>query len=184
MTQQRPHIRNRNDHGNQNHHPRNKPGIGANQRPVTGCPGARGGTSPSWCTPITSNSQWFPRWRPMIAYGNSTQFRLPDPGVGALQGRCPSIIHPEPFSYLNRKLSFRSQLSSITSGLPGFPREVLERLPLEQNRTFSLRHQMLVRSSVGYPHRRAHCPTKYFEELFHQFPRASLWSFGVLKNLR
>jgi glycosyltransferase involved in cell wall biosynthesis len=107
-------------------------------------------------------------------------------GVGALVGGMPR------YKYLaNRVLTFIEnlalglKLSEYHTGYRGFRREVLERLPLEENSDdFVFDNEMLVQAAVfGYRFGELSCPARYFAEASSiNFRRSIVYGIGVLQT--
>lgn len=105
-------------------------------------------------------------------------------GKGALKGGMPM------YKYIaNRFLTFTqnvligNKLSEYHTGYRAFSREVLEKLPLEENSDdFVFDNQMLSQITyAGYDIAEVTCPTKYFAEASSiNFSRSTTYGFGVL----
>lgn len=105
-------------------------------------------------------------------------------GGGALSGGMPGWRY-----VANRALTFAgnlllgSKLSEFHTGYRAFRREVLERLPLEENSDdFVFDNQVLVQAlAAGYRIGEISCPTRYFAEASSiSFARSIRYGFGVL----
>ena len=84
---------------------------------------------------------------------------------------------------LIENLALGSKLSEFHTGFRGFRREVLERLPLDENSDdFVFDNQILVQApAAGYRIGELSCPTRYFEEASSiDFSRSVRYGFGVL----
>ena len=105
-------------------------------------------------------------------------------GTSALKGGMPR------YKYVaNRLLTFienvvlQRKLSEYHTGYRAFGREVLERLPLEENSNdFVFDNEMLAQViAFGYRIGEVSCPTRYFEDASSiSFSRAVRYGFGVL----
>jgi len=88
-------------------------------------------------------------------------------GVGALQGGMPLYKYiANRFLTFTENLLLNYKLSEYHTGYRAFTREVLERLPLNQNSDdFSFDNEMLAQGVYfGFRIGEISCPTKYFEE--------------------
>jgi glycosyltransferase involved in cell wall biosynthesis len=107
-------------------------------------------------------------------------------GVGALQGGMPLYKYiSNRFLTLIENFLLGHKLSEYHTGYRAFSREVLERLPLEQNSNdFLFDNQMLAQIIwFGYRIGELSCPTKYFEEASSiNFRRSFVYGLGVLKT--
>ncbi len=107
-------------------------------------------------------------------------------GVGALQGGMPLYKYlANRFLTLSQNLLCNHKLSEYHTGFRAFSKEVLERLPLDQNSDdFVFDNQML--SQIIYAKfsiAEITCPTKYFEEASSiNFSRSVTYGLGVLKT--
>jgi len=82
-----------------------------------------------------------------------------------------------------QNLALGSKLSEFHTGFRAFRREVLEKLPLEENSDdFVFDNQMLAQAlAAGFRVGEISCPTKYFEEASSiNFGRSVRYGFGVL----
>jgi hypothetical protein len=89
------------------------------------------------------------------------------------------------FLTLVENLLLGHKLSEYHTGYRAFSREILERLPLENNSNdFVFDNQMLAQIIwFGYRIGELTCPTKYFEEASSiNFRRSVVYGFGVLKT--
>jgi hypothetical protein len=123
----------------------------------------------------------------MIAYGEfDAVLASRILGIGALKGGMPR------YKYLaNRFLTFAEnillgqKLSEYHTGYRAFSREVLERLPLEENSDdFVFDNQMLAQIVwYGFRLGELSCPTKYFDDASSiSFRRSTIYGLGVLKT--
>lgn len=107
-------------------------------------------------------------------------------GVGALQGGMPLYKYiSNRFLTLFENLMLGHKLSEYHTGYRAFSREILERLPLEQNSNdFVFDNQMLAQIIwFGYRIGELSCPTKYFEDASSiNFRRSVVYGLGVLKT--
>lgn len=123
----------------------------------------------------------------MIAYGEfDAVLASRILGVGALQGGMPLYKYiSNRFLTLFENLMLGHKLSEYHTGYRAFSREVLERLPLEQNSNdFVFDNQMLAQIIwFGYRIGELSCPTKYFEDASSiNFRRSVIYGLGVLKT--
>lgn len=135
--------------------------------------------------------QYTPRLIPamaaMIAYGEfDAVLASRILGIGALQGGMPLYKYiANRFLTLFENILLGHKLSEYHTGYRAFSREVLERLPLEENSNdFVFDNQMLAQIIwYGYRIGELSCPTKYFPEASSiNFRRSSVYGLGVLKT--
>ena len=107
-------------------------------------------------------------------------------GIGALQGGMPLYKYiANRFLTLFENLMLGHKLSEYHTGYRAFSREVLERLPLEENSDdFVFDNQMLAQIIwLGFRIGELSCPTKYFEDASSiNFRRSVIYGLGVLKT--
>ena len=105
-------------------------------------------------------------------------------GVGAILGGMPRYkFYANRFLTLVENLLLRHKLSEYHTGYRAFSREILEKLPLENNSDdFVFDNQMLTQLVwFGYRIGEVSCPTKYFPEASSiNFRRSVIYGFGVL----
>jgi glycosyltransferase involved in cell wall biosynthesis len=135
--------------------------------------------------------QYTPRLIPamasMIAYGEfDTVLASRILGVGALKGGMPFYKYlANRFLTLVENLLLGHKLSEYHTGYRAFSREVLNRLPLENNSNdFVFDNQMLAQIIwFGYRIGELSCPTKYFTDASSiNFRRSVTYGFGVLRT--
>jgi glycosyltransferase involved in cell wall biosynthesis len=107
-------------------------------------------------------------------------------GKGALRGGMPFYKY-----VFNRFLTFfqnllmNQKLAEYHTGYRAFSREILEKLPLEENSDdFVFDNQMLAQIAfAGYIIGEVTCPTRYFEEASSiSFRRSTIYGLGVLRT--
>jgi len=107
-------------------------------------------------------------------------------GIGALKGGMPLYKYiANRFLTLFENLLLGHKLSEYHTGYRAFSREILERLPLENNSNdFLFDNQMLAQIIwFGYRIGEVSCPTKYFPEASSvNFRRSLMYGLGVLKT--
>jgi glycosyltransferase involved in cell wall biosynthesis len=107
-------------------------------------------------------------------------------GIGALKGGMPLYKYiSNRFLTLFENLLLGHKLSEYHTGYRAFSREILERLPLENNSNdFLFDNQMLAQIIwFGYRIGEVSCPTKYFPEASSiNFRRSLMYGLGVLKT--
>jgi glycosyltransferase involved in cell wall biosynthesis len=121
----------------------------------------------------------------MIAYGEfDAVLASRILGIGAIQGGMPRYkFYSNRFLTLVENLLLRHKLSEYHTGYRAFSREILEKLPLENNSDdFVFDNQMLAQLVwFGYRIGEVSCPTKYFPEASSiNFRRSVIYGFGVL----
>jgi len=121
----------------------------------------------------------------MIAFGEyDTVLGSRILGNGALAGGMPLYKYvANRFLTLFQNILMGQKLSEYHTGFRAFSREVLERLPLEENSDdFVFDNQMLAQIFFfGYRMGEISCPTRYFEEASSiNFQRSVKYGFGVL----
>jgi glycosyltransferase involved in cell wall biosynthesis len=135
--------------------------------------------------------QYTPRLIPamasMIAYGEfDAVLGSRILGIGALQGGMPYYKYiANRFLTLFENLLLGHKLSEYHTGYRAFSRDILERLPLEENSNdFVFDNQMLAQIIwFGYRIGELTCPTKYFEDASSiNFRRSVIYGLGVLKT--
>jgi glycosyltransferase involved in cell wall biosynthesis len=123
----------------------------------------------------------------MIAYGEfDAVLASRILGIGALEGGMPIYKYvANRILTLAENILLGHKLSEYHTGYRAFSREILERLPLEQNSDdFVFDNQMLAQIVwYGYRIGELSCPTKYFEEASSiNFSRSVTYGLGVLKT--
>lgn len=123
----------------------------------------------------------------MIAYGEfDAVLASRILGVGALKGGMPLYKYiANRFLTLFENLMLGHKLSEYHSGYRAFSREVLERLPLDENSDdFVFDNQMLAQIIwAGLRIGEVSCPTKYFADASSiNFKRSVTYGFGVLST--
>jgi glycosyltransferase involved in cell wall biosynthesis len=123
----------------------------------------------------------------MIAYGEfDAVLASRILGTGALKGGMPLYKYiSNRFLTLIENFFLNHKLSEYHTGYRAFSREILERLPMEQNSNdFLFDNQMLAQIiCFGYRIGELSCPTKYFEEASSiNFRRSVKYGLGVLKT--
>lgn len=123
----------------------------------------------------------------MIAYGEfDAVLASRILGIGALKGGMPRYkFYANRFLTLLENLLLGYKLSEYHSGYRAFSREILEKLPLEQNSDdFVFDNQMLAQIIwYGYRLGEVSCPTKYFPDASSiNFRRSVIYGLGVLKT--
>ena len=107
-------------------------------------------------------------------------------GIGALKGGMPLYKYiANRFLTLFENLLLGHKLSEYHTGYRAFSREILGRLPLENNSNdFLFDNQMLAQIIwFGYRIGEVSCPTKYFPEASSvNFRRSLMYGLGVLKT--
>lgn len=107
-------------------------------------------------------------------------------GIGALKGGMPLYKYiANRFLTLFENIMLGHKLSEYHTGYRAFSREILERLPLEQNSNdFVFDNQMLAQVIwFGFRIGELTCPTKYFEDASSiNFRRSVIYGLGVLKT--
>jgi glycosyltransferase involved in cell wall biosynthesis len=135
--------------------------------------------------------QYTPKLAPamasMIAYGEfDAVLASRILGVGALRGGMPLYKYvANRFLTLFENLLLGHKLSEYHTGYRAFSREVLEKLPLEENSDdFVFDNQMLAQLIwFGYRIGEVSCPTKYSHDSSSiSFRRSVTYGFGVLKT--
>ena len=126
-----------------------------------------------------------PAMASMIAYGEfDAVLASRILGIGALRGGMPLYKYiANRFLTLFENLLLGHKLSEYHTGYRAFSREVLERLPLEENSNdFVFDNQMLAQIIwFGYHIGELTCPTKYFEDASSiNFRRSVTYGLGVL----
>jgi glycosyltransferase involved in cell wall biosynthesis len=121
----------------------------------------------------------------MIAYGEfDAVLASRILGVGALKGGMPRYKYiANRFLTLTENILLGHKLSEYHTGYRAFSREVLEKLPLEQNSDdFVFDNQMLAQVVwYGFRVGELSCPTKYFREASSiNFRRSVTYGLGVL----
>jgi glycosyltransferase involved in cell wall biosynthesis len=121
----------------------------------------------------------------MIAYGEfDAVLASRILGVGALKGGMPVYKYvANRFLTLVENMLLGQKLSEYHSGYRAFSREILEKLPLEENSDdFVFDNQMLAQLVwYGYRIGELSCPTKYFEDASSiNFRRSVVYGLGVL----
>ena len=128
-----------------------------------------------------------PAMASMIAYGEfDAVLASRILGTGAIEGGMPIYKYiVNRFLTLFENLMLGHKLSEYHTGYRAFTREILERLPLEQNSNdFVFDNQMLAQI-VWFRYRIGEltCPTKYFEDASSiNFRRGVAYGVGVLKT--
>jgi len=128
-----------------------------------------------------------PAMASMIAYGEfDAVLASRILGTGAIEGGMPIYKYiANRFLTLFENLMLGHKLSEYHTGYRAFTREILERLPLEQNSNdFVFDNQMLAQIVwFGYRIGELTCPTKYFEDASSiNFRRSVAYGVGVLKT--
>jgi hypothetical protein len=123
----------------------------------------------------------------MIAYGEfDAVLASRILGVGAVRGGMPLYKYvANRFLTLFENLLLGHKLSEYHTGYRAFSREVLEKLPLEENSDdFVFDNQMLAQLIwFGYRIGEVSCPTKYSHDSSSiSFRRSVTYGFGVLKT--
>jgi len=123
----------------------------------------------------------------MIAYGEfDAVLASRILGVGALKGGMPLYKYiANRVLTLVENLLLGHKLSEYHTGYRAFSREILEKLPLDENSDdFVFDNQMLAQIVwYGYRIGEISCPTKYFKEASSiNFRRSVVYGFGVLKT--
>ena len=105
-------------------------------------------------------------------------------GKGALQGGMPVYKYiANRFLTLAQNILISQKLSEYHTGFRAFRREVIERLPLEENSDDFVFDNEMISQAVyfGYRIGEISCPTRYFEEASSiNFRRSVKYGFGVL----
>lgn len=105
-------------------------------------------------------------------------------GRGALKGGMPLYKYlSNRFLTLMENILINQKLSEYHTGYRAFSREVLEKLPIEENSDdFVFDNEILVQAVYfGFRIGEISCPTKYFEEASSiNFQRSVIYGFGVL----
>jgi len=105
-------------------------------------------------------------------------------GKGALKGGMPLYKYlSNRFLTLIENLLINQKLSEYHTGYRAFSREVLEKLPIEENSDdFVFDNEILVQAVYfGFRIGEISCPTKYFEEASSiNFRRSVVYGIGVL----
>lgn len=128
-----------------------------------------------------------PAMASMIAYGEfDAVLASRILGIGALEGGMPLYKYvANRFLTLFENLMLGHKLSEYHTGYRAFSREILERLPLENNSNdFVFDNQMLAQIIwFGYRIGELSCPTKYFTDASSiNFRRSVIYGLGVLKT--
>jgi glycosyltransferase involved in cell wall biosynthesis len=123
----------------------------------------------------------------MIAYGEfDAVLASRILGIGALKGGMPLYKYiANRFLTLFENLLLGHKLSEYHTGYRAFSREILEKLPLENNSDdFVFDNQMLAQIIwFGYRIGEITCPTKYFEDASSiNFRRSVTYGLGVVKT--
>ena len=123
----------------------------------------------------------------MIAYGEfDAVLASRILGIGALKGGMPRYKYiANRFLTLAENILLGHKLSEYHTGYRAFSRDLLERLPLDENSDdFVFDNQMLAQIVwFGYRIGEVSCPTKYFEEASSiNFRRSVVYGLGVLKT--
>jgi hypothetical protein len=123
----------------------------------------------------------------MIAYGEfDAVLASRILGIGALQGGMPLYKYiANRFLTLFENVLLGHKLSEYHPGYRAFSREILERLPLEQNSNdFVFDNQMLAQIiCFGYRIGELSCPTRYFTDASSiNFRRSVTYGLGVLRT--
>jgi len=123
----------------------------------------------------------------MIAYGEfDAVLASRILGIGALKGGMPLYKYiANRFLTLAENILLGHKLSEYHTGYRAFSRDILERLPLDENSDdFVFDNQMLAQIVwFGYRIGEVSCPTKYFEEASSiNFRRSVVYGLGVLKT--
>jgi glycosyltransferase involved in cell wall biosynthesis len=163
-------------------------GYGGNQK---SCYKAALGLGADIVIMVHPDYQYTPKLIPamasMIAYGEfDAVLGSRILGIGALQGGMPYYKYiSNRFLTLFENLLLGHKLSEYHTGYRAFSREILERLPLEENSNdFVFDNQMLAQIIwFGYRIGELTCPTKYFEDASSiNFRRSCIYGLGVLKT--
>src|SRR5512141_1531665 len=128
-----------------------------------------------------------PAMASMIAYGEfDAVLASRILGTGAIEGGMPIYKYvANRFLTLFENLMLGHKLSEYHTGYRAFTREILEKLPLEQNSNdFVFDNQMLAQIVwFGYRIGELTCPTRYFEDASSiNFRRGVTYGLGVLKT--
>lgn len=128
-----------------------------------------------------------PAMATMIAYGEfDAVLASRILGIGALRGGMPLYKYiSNRFLTLIENVLLGQKLSEYHTGYRAFSRELLERLPLENNSDdFVFDNQMLAQIIwFGYRIGEVSCPTRYFDDASSiSFQRSVTYGFGVLKT--
>jgi glycosyltransferase involved in cell wall biosynthesis len=128
-----------------------------------------------------------PAMASMIAYGEfDAVLASRILGTGAIEGGMPIYKYiANRFLTLFENVMLGHKLSEYHTGYRAFTREILERLPLEQNSNdFVFDNQMLAQIVwFGYRIGELTCPTRYFEDASSiNFRRGVAYGLGVLKT--
>lgn len=123
----------------------------------------------------------------MIAYGEfDAVLASRILGTGAIEGGMPIYKYiANRFLTLFENLMLGHKLSEYHTGYRAFTREILERLPLEQNSNdFVFDNQMLAQIVwFGYRIGELTCPTRYFDDASSiNFRRGVTYGLGVLET--
>jgi len=168
-------------------HPRNK-GYGGNQK---SCYRAALDLGADIVIMVHPDYQYTPKLIPamasMIAYDEfDAVLASRILGIGALQGGMPLYKYiANRFLTLFENVMLGHKLSEYHTGYRAFSREILERLPLQENSDdFVFDNQMLAQIVwFGYRIGELTCPTKYFEDASSiNFRRSVIYGLGVLKT--
>jgi glycosyltransferase involved in cell wall biosynthesis len=163
-------------------------GYGGNQK---SCYKAALGLGAEIVIMVHPDYQYTPKLIPamasMIAYGEfDAVLGSRILGIGALQGGMPYYKYiSNRFLTLFENLLLGHKLSEYHTGYRAFSREILEKLPLEENSNdFVFDNQMLAQIIwFGYRIGELTCPTKYFEDASSiNFRRSCIYGLGVLKT--
>lgn len=107
-------------------------------------------------------------------------------GKGALEGGMPVYKYiANRFLTLTQNILINQKLSEYHTGFRAFRRDLLERLPLEDNSDdFVFDNEMIVQAvHFGFRIGEISCPTRYFEEASSiNFSRSVKYGFGVLST--
>ena len=128
-----------------------------------------------------------PAMASMIAYGEfDAVLASRILGTGALEGGMPLYKYiANRLLTLSENLMLSYKLSEYHTGFRAFSREILERLPLQNNSNdFVFDNQMLAQIVwFGYRIGELTCPTRYFEDASSiNFRRSVAYGLGVLKT--
>jgi glycosyltransferase involved in cell wall biosynthesis len=128
-----------------------------------------------------------PAMASMIAYGEfDAVLASRILGIGALQGGMPLYKYiSNRFLTLFENLLLNHKLSEYHTGYRAFSREILERLPLENNSNDFLFDNQMLAQIIWFSYRigEVSCPTKYFPEASSiNFRRSLMYGLGVLKT--
>jgi len=166
----------------------NNLGYGGNQK---SCYRAALGLGADIVIMVHPDYQYTPKLIPamasMIAYGEfDAVLASRILGIGALEGGMPLYKYvANRFLTLFENLMLGHKLSEYHTGYRAFSREILERLPLEENSDdFVFDNQMLAQIIwFGYRIGELSCPTKYFTDASSiNFRRSVIYGLGVLKT--